>query len=164
MVNKSSKQHSLKKIGSGIINSLINKLPFEAHIPGYQYCGPGTNLKKRLKRGDSGINGLDTACKSHDIAYSTQKSLQDIHKADKLLEESAWERVKAKDSKFSEKAAAWAVTTAMKVKRKLGMGVSKRKHRNRKPTHKKKRIFWKEVILHYLLQKLLCKMLVVNVM
>jgi len=32
-----------EKIGRGIINSLINSLPFEAHVPGYQFCGPGTN-------------------------------------------------------------------------------------------------------------------------
>ena len=53
--------------GSGLINNLINKLPFELHIPGYQYCGPGTHIQKRLSRGDSGINPLDSACKEHDI-------------------------------------------------------------------------------------------------
>lgn len=58
------------KQGSGVVNSLINKLPFEAHIPGYQYCGPGTKLEKRLRRGDPGINALDRSCREHDIAYS----------------------------------------------------------------------------------------------
>lgn len=35
-----------KKIvkGKGLVNSIINKLPFELHLPGYQYCGPGTKL------------------------------------------------------------------------------------------------------------------------
>lgn len=28
--------------GKGLVNRLINKLPFELHIPGCQYCGPGT--------------------------------------------------------------------------------------------------------------------------
>lgn len=95
------------------------------HVPGYQYCGPGTKLKKRLARGDSGINGLDTACKAHDIAYAQHKSLSERHKADKVLEEAAWRRVKSADAKLGEKATAWAVTTAMKIKRKLGMGIKK---------------------------------------
>ncbi|XP_074096719.1 uncharacterized protein LOC141525915 [Cotesia typhae] len=37
----------------GLFNNIINKLPLELHIPGYQYCGPGTKLAKRLARGDS---------------------------------------------------------------------------------------------------------------
>lgn len=111
--------------GRGIINSAINNLPFELHIPGgYQYCGPGTKLKKRLERGDPGINPLDAACKEHDITYSQNKGLSERHKADQKLEWAAWSRVKSKDAKFGEKAAAWAVTNAMKIKRKMGMGVT----------------------------------------
>lgn len=75
--------------GSGIVNTLIDKLPFELHIPGYQFCGPGTKLEKRHKRGDSGINKLDTACKEHDISYSQNKSVADRHKADWILENKA---------------------------------------------------------------------------
>ena len=51
--------------GKGLLNKVINKLPVELHILGYQYCGPGTKLRKRLSRGDPGINPLDTACKEH---------------------------------------------------------------------------------------------------
>lgn len=109
--------------GSGFVNSLINKLPVELHIPGYQFCGPGTKLTDRLVRGDSGINPLDRACMQHDIAYSQSEDIQNRHKADQELENRAWERVLSKDSNLGEKAAAWAVTNAMKVKRKLGMGL-----------------------------------------
>ena len=35
--------------GSGIVNDIINNLPFELHVPTYQYLGPGTKLEKRLK-------------------------------------------------------------------------------------------------------------------
>ena len=52
--------------GSHIINNTIDKLPFEIHIPIYSYCGPGTDLQKRLNRNDPGINVLDEACKYHD--------------------------------------------------------------------------------------------------
>lgn len=33
--------------GSGILNDFINNLPFELHVPGYQYLGPGTKLRKK---------------------------------------------------------------------------------------------------------------------
>uniref|UniRef100_A0A6P7GHZ1 Uncharacterized protein LOC114342888 n=1 Tax=Diabrotica virgifera virgifera TaxID=50390 RepID=A0A6P7GHZ1_DIAVI len=106
--------------GEGLVNTLINKLPFELHIPGgYQYCGPGTKLKKRLARGDPGINPLDAACKQHDIAYSQHSSLEERHKADKELENRAWERVKSKDASIGEKTAALLVTGGMKTNRKL---------------------------------------------
>lgn len=115
------------RTGGGIVNTLISKLPFELHIPGgYQYCGPGTKLQKRLARGDPGINPLDKACREHDIAYSKSPHLEDRHKADYELEQRAWERVKSADAKLGEKAAAWAVTNTMKVKRKLGMGAGKK--------------------------------------
>ncbi|XP_044766921.1 uncharacterized protein LOC123322902 [Coccinella septempunctata] len=106
--------------GGGLVNSIINKLPFELHLPGYHYCGPGTRLSERLARNDPGINKLDEACKEHDIAYSKHTELSDRHIADKILEDKAWERVKSKDGTFKEKSAALLVTGAMKMKRKMG--------------------------------------------
>ena len=119
--------------GSGILNNILNKLPVELHIPGYRFCGPGTNLKKRLARGDSGINPLDSACKEHDIAYFQNR--EDVSKrnlADKILADKAWDRVIAKDSNFGEKSAAYAITNIMKAKSKLGMGVKKKMSKKRK--------------------------------
>ncbi|KYN11797.1 hypothetical protein ALC57_16044 [Trachymyrmex cornetzi] len=66
-----------------LLNKTINALPFEVHIPGYQFCGPGTRLVKRLARGDRGINRLDAACREHDIAYSRSNHLTDRHIADR---------------------------------------------------------------------------------
>lgn len=123
--SKSKPKKSRTKRGKGLINSIINKLPFEAHIPGYQYCGPGTNLEKRLKRNDPGINELDRACKAHDIAYSQTNDVAERNQADKVLAKKAWERVKSKDAKLSEKAAALSVAGIMKAKSKMGMGVKK---------------------------------------
>lgn len=51
----------------------MNNLLLELHLPGYQYCGPGTKLAKRITRGDPGINPLDAACKEHDIANSENR-------------------------------------------------------------------------------------------
>lgn len=116
------------KRGKGFVNDLINKLPVELHVPGYQYCGPGTKLAKRLARGDPGINPLDAACKEHDIAYSKNRdNLSARHTADRILEEKAWKRVLAEDANLGEKATAWAIANTMKAKTKLGMGIKKKK-------------------------------------
>ena len=64
------------------VQNLLNKTGIEFHWPGYQYMGPGTHLKERLKRGDPGINRLDKIAKQHDIDYSRAKNLQDKWKAD----------------------------------------------------------------------------------
>jgi len=130
---------SNKATGSGIVNTLINKLPFELHLPGYQFCGPGTKLQKRLSRGDSGINALDVACKTHDIAYAKSKKVSDRHKADYNLEQEAWKQVTSKESKFGEKTAAWLVTNAMKIKRKMGMGCKATLSKRKKIVKRKKK-------------------------
>lgn len=109
--------------GKGLLNKLIDNLPFEAHIPHYSYCGPGTRLDRRQHQ--DGINPLDSACKAHDLKYADKSA--DRKQADFELENRAWERVLAKDSKLPEKTAAWFVTNAMKLKRKMGAGMRKKK-------------------------------------
>lgn len=114
--------NSSSSTGKGLINSIINKLPVELHIPGYNYCGPGTKLAKRLARGDRGINELDEACKLHDISYSQNKdNLTERHKADKILSEKAWQRFKSTNASVGEKMSALGIVGAMKAKVKLGM-------------------------------------------
>lgn len=109
---------------TNLVEKIIDNLPFEAHWPGYQYLGPGTKLEKRLKRGDKGINPLDEAAQQHDIAYSLSSNLADRLKADQILENRAWERVKSKDAKFfQEKVPAYVTTNLMKLKRKMGAGL-----------------------------------------
>lgn len=128
------------KTGRGLINAAINKLPFELHIPGYQYCGPGTKLQKRLERGDLGVNPLDKACKSHDIAYEEHKSGKERTIADRALASAAWKRVKSRDAGLGERAAALAVATAMKTKiglSKLGAGLKGPHRRRQRRQHQK---------------------------
>ena len=59
---------------------MINNLLFEAHLQGYQFCGLGTKLTKRLNGGDCGINPLDAGCRLHDIEYSKDKTLGETRK------------------------------------------------------------------------------------
>lgn len=116
-----------------LVNTAIDALPIEVHLPGgYQYCGPGTKLHKRLARGDPGINKLDEACKSHDIAYSNYTDTERRLIADRALAEKAWQRVKSSDASVGERAAALAVTAAMKTKTALGSGLRKRKRISRR--------------------------------
>ncbi len=126
--------------GGSLLNKLINSLPFEAHIPGYRFCGPGTKLEKRLARRDEGINPLDNYCKEHDIAYAQSKDLKSRHIADKLLAERAWTRVSAPDAKRGERIAAFAVTNAMKAKVKLGAGMKNVKNNKTLKNIKKKNV------------------------
>lgn len=146
------------KIGYGLINSVIDKLPFELHFPGYQYCGPGTKLNKRLARGDPGINKLDSFCKTHDIAYQTHKGDKERSEADQILASEAWKRVKSNDAGIGERTAALAVAAAMKTKigiSKVGRGLKKRvirknnknKMKSNKGT-KKKCCTFKKMIAH----------------
>lgn len=139
VIRRSTQSNSVKSVvrGSGLLNTVINKLPFEVHLPGYQFCGPGTKLDQRLKRGDSGINPLDSFCKEHDILYSKTTDTTERNKADLHLAEKAWQRVKAKDSKLGEKLSAYFVTNAMKAKAKFGMGMQIRKKNTSKKIQRK---------------------------
>lgn len=125
------------KQGSGFMNKLIDKLPFELHLKNYNFAGPGTKLHKRLERGDKGINALDEACKIHDIAYDKYKDDKNRNIADKVLIEKAWERYKAQDSTLGEKAAALVVVNIMKMKTGSGIKTKVVKKPNKKKTFSK---------------------------
>lgn len=115
------------KIGSSLLDKAIDNLPIELHIPGYQFCGPGTKLSQRLERGDKGINKLDAACKNHDIAYSQNKSGTERRKFDKVLAREAWSRFKSADSTLGEKLNALTVSGMMRAKTALGFGLKRKK-------------------------------------
>ncbi|EFN85045.1 hypothetical protein EAI_12584, partial [Harpegnathos saltator] len=75
----------------------------ELHIPGYQFCGPGTRLAKRLVRGNKNINSLDVTCREHDIAYSRSNNRTDRHAANEILAVKAQKRITSKDSTLGER-------------------------------------------------------------
>ena len=83
--------------GNGLVNELINNFPFDFHILKFQYCGPRTKLSERLAQGDPGINLLEPACKEHGLFYSKTREIgPERKKADKILADKAWERVKSR--------------------------------------------------------------------
>ena len=79
---KPRRSKRIKQRGQGLdIQRLLGKTGIEFLWPGYRYMGPGMHLKKRLKRGEPGINRLDRIAKQHDIDYSHAKNLQDKWRA-----------------------------------------------------------------------------------
>lgn len=132
-----NRKNNKEKKAFGLIDRIINKMP-EIHIPGYQYCGPGTKLAERLARGDPGINKLDVACKEHDFAYASCKDTKSRRKADKELIGRAFKRVYSGDAKLDERAAALLVSGLMGAKMgltKIGLGLNAPKKKiNKKNT------------------------------
>ena len=47
------------------------------------YMGPGTQVKKRLLRGDEPVSDMDAVSLAHDLRYSLAKNPEQIHDADR---------------------------------------------------------------------------------
>ena len=64
------------KSGTGLFNKAVNNLPFELHLPGHNFTGPGTRLDRRLKpdgtpqEWSKPINRVDQAAYHHDLCYA----------------------------------------------------------------------------------------------
>ena len=62
--------------GGLLLNKAINNLPFEMHLPGHNFTGPGTKLNKRLnpdltaKKWSKPVNRVDRAAYHQDVCYS----------------------------------------------------------------------------------------------
>ena len=73
------------------IDVLNNVLPFEKHLPGTNYVGPGTRLDLKLdenenpKPGFEPTDRIDESALKHDLAYKHAHDFQSRHKADKQL-------------------------------------------------------------------------------
>lgn len=126
--------------GSRSVNEWINKLPYELHIPGYKFCGPGTRLKEKLANGETGINPLDSACLEHDKAYEENPdNLHERHKADNELSEAASERVFALDAQPLERLTGYYISKIMDLKTKWGFGIFDKNFSKKKKTILKKK-------------------------
>ena len=72
-------QFTKSELGQGLTNKLINNLPFEMHLPGHNFTGPGTKLSRRLnpdlspKDWSKPVNRVDQAAYHHDLCYATHK-------------------------------------------------------------------------------------------
>ena len=75
-----------------LVNVINTVLPFEKHLPGMNYCGPGTNLKKKLNSDFTvkedrfkPVDRVDKAAMCHDIKYNKYNDLRNRHRADKEM-------------------------------------------------------------------------------
>ncbi|GFQ77326.1 uncharacterized protein TNCT_399671 [Trichonephila clavata] len=76
------KRKKCSPVGTGFINSAINNLPFEMHLPGHSFTGPGTQLlwgKTRLnpdltyKGWSRPINRVNETAYRYDVCYLKNK-------------------------------------------------------------------------------------------
>jgi hypothetical protein len=63
----------------------------EQHLPGYNWCGPGTHVHRRMRENVQPINALDRAARSHDMVterrgpYTGRGSPAKMRAADRRL-------------------------------------------------------------------------------
>ena len=66
-------------------------IPGQLHLLGYSFCGPGTNLDKRLDEADNPKpwsrpkNRVDEVCMKHDIDNGNSTILDEKHEADREM-------------------------------------------------------------------------------
>ena len=85
----------------------------EYHLPGYNFCGPGTKLQERLDRGDKPINKLDGCCMVHDMVYTETTDTSKRVEADRKLRNCALAIIADPRTSASLRAEASIVSLAM---------------------------------------------------
>lgn len=119
------------KTGSSILNKAINNLPFEMHLPGHSFTGPGTKLNKRLnpdltpKSWSKPINRVDEAAYHHDICYLKNrdtKTRNEVCDKDMLTEMDG-----IYNPTLREKLDRALVSKIIDTKMRFGMGLEKKK-------------------------------------
>ena len=78
------------------------------HIPGYNYCGPGTSDFGARPR-----NALDACCRKHDLAYTSSRSVFSRLRADRQLMRCAQRTLLNPSSSTADRASASIVIAAM---------------------------------------------------
>ena len=99
----------------------------ENHIPGYNFCGPGTQFEARTIRGDQPVNELDACCQEHDRVYNDRQATgKEIQVSDTVLRQCIRY---AKKQGLSERAAHLVMEEIFKGKRLMeDIGVLDPKH------------------------------------
>lgn len=69
----------------------------EWHEPGANFCGPGTDIRRRLAEGVKPTTQVDRQCVKHDIDYW---NIQQLLKSKKISRDDAKKRVRATDDRL----------------------------------------------------------------
>lgn len=105
-----------KLLGSKYVPPYDSK---EKHLPEYNYCGPGTNVTRRLREGVKPMNALDNACMIHDVEIETRgpqtkgRSREALVTSDMKLARAAKRIALSKKTSKRERLMAWVVYRAM---------------------------------------------------
>src|SRR5829696_2580044 len=90
--NKQGASFDVQSFLTKIPGTPWSKYPGEKHLPGYQYCGPGTRLDIRSDEndrplsGEEPINRVDQTCYRHDLDYrNAAEDLSKKHEADRIM-------------------------------------------------------------------------------
>ena len=95
----------------------------EKHFPGYNFCGPGTNVRRRLKNHVMPMDRLDKAALEHDLVteprgpYTSKGNPKQLRAADKRLLDAA---LRLRASGYKPRWVADAVIAAMAYLLKTG--------------------------------------------
>ncbi len=111
------------RTGRGFFNDVLDKLPIELHVPGFEYLGPGTTYELKQEKGINPANKPDKFALNHGKFYSEYKDFKKRHEADYVLQQQARERITAPDASLREKLAAVGTFAAMKAKQHFGLGL-----------------------------------------
>lgn len=100
----------------GLMNKLIDWLPGRVHLPGYEYCGPGTESAPEHFKIIKTKNQLDQACLEHDLVYINHKKESERADADAELYKRAMLRMQDENADHDERTFATVVAVGMLIK------------------------------------------------
>lgn len=120
----------VKQKGSGVVNGLINNLPFEMHYPGHNFLGPGTKLDKRLnndltpKDWSIPVDRDDEIAYRHDLCYAKNKNSKSRNS---VCDKNMLDELNAVVSPTaSEKRHISLAKSIIRTKKRLGWGIKKK--------------------------------------
>ncbi|XP_039294609.1 uncharacterized protein LOC111054155 isoform X5 [Nilaparvata lugens] len=95
---------------------VLNDMNYELHIPGTDFCGPGTQLYERLAQGQMGQHPTDQLCMKHDLFYRLHPDGNERMKADIRLGLMAMLRLVSLDASIMERFAGILIVPGMTLK------------------------------------------------
>jgi hypothetical protein len=125
-----------KEASQSLVNKFINSSPFELHLPGASFTGPGTKFRERIKelndyedglideedckfkRCSQPLNRVDESALLHDWHYSKYKKAEERWSADRILLRDALNIARTTND-MREKLDALFVASVMKAKLRL---------------------------------------------
>jgi len=135
VVCETKKSKFISASGKGFINDTINSLPFEMHMLGHNFAGPGTKLNKGLnedmtpKAWSKPINRVDKAAYHYDICYVKNK---DTTTRNEVCDKNMLTELDGiYNPTLRERMERGVVSTIIGTKKRFGLGLKKRAQRER---------------------------------